>query len=178
MRTVFQSFLMALAIAGCSRTVASPTPRQTGSRPTAAARTPPTVTTSTAAALADDLLARTNAERRNAGLPALARSLNLMRAAQLQADQMARLHRLDHELPGAPYPTLASRLDQVAYAMRAAGENIGEGYRSTADALSGWMKSSGHRANIVSPKYTEIGTAIAAADDGTRYWVQVFGRPR
>jgi uncharacterized protein YkwD len=121
---------------------------------------------------------RTNAERRAQGLPALTKSVNLMRAAQIQADQMASTGRLDHDLPGTAYPTLSSRLAAVSYTMAAAGENIGEGYTSAADATAGWMGSSGHRANILSSKYTEIGTAVAAARNGTRYWVQVFGRPR
>jgi uncharacterized protein YkwD len=124
------------------------------------------------------VLARTNSQRRSNGLPALTKNAKLMRAAQIQADQMARARRLDHELPGAPYPTMSSRLSAVSYDLAAAGENIGEGYRSPADAVAGWMGSSGHRANILSPNYTEIGTGVATASDGTQYWAQLFGRPR
>jgi uncharacterized protein YkwD len=40
------------------------------------------------------------------------------------------------------------------------------------------MGSSGHRANILSTRYTEMGTGVATARDGTQYWAQVFGRPR
>ena len=127
---------------------------------------------------ADEVVTRTNTERRGQGLPALTKSMNLMRAAQIQADQMASANRLDHELPGAAYPTLSSRLAAVSYTMAAAGENIGEGYMSPADATAGWMGSSGHRANILSTKYSEMGASVATAKNGTRYWVQVFGRPR
>jgi uncharacterized protein YkwD len=131
-----------------------------------------------AGAAADDVLSRANNERRSKGLPALTKSLNLMRAAQIQADQMASAHRLDHDLPGAAYPTLSSRLDAVSYTMGAAGENIGEGYRNPAEAVSGWMSSAGHRANILSTRYTQTGTGVATASNGTVYWAQVFGRPR
>jgi uncharacterized protein YkwD len=131
-----------------------------------------------ASAAADDLLNRTNNERRSKGLPALTKSVNLMRAAQIQADQMAGARRLDHDLPGTTYPSLSSRLAAVSYTVGAAGENIGEGYRNPADAVSGWMASAGHRANILSTSYTEIGTGVALAKDGTQYWAQVFGRPR
>ena len=131
-----------------------------------------------ASALAEDVLTRTNIERRGKGLPALTKSMNLMRAAQIQADQMASMGRLDHDLPGAAYPSLSSRLAVVSYTVGAAGENIGEGYRNPAEAVSGWMGSSGHRANILSTKYTQIGTGVSIARNGTQYWAQVFGRPR
>lgn len=126
-------------------------------------------------AVVDEIIARTNNERRAAGLAPLVRSVNLVHAAQIQADQMATRNQLDHDLPGALYPTLGSRLSAVQYDMRAAGENIGEGYRSAAEAMSGWMSSSGHRANILSTSYTEMGAAVARASNGTWYWVQVFG---
>jgi uncharacterized protein YkwD len=126
---------------------------------------------------ADDVLLRTNAARRAAGLYALTRSVNLMSAAQLQADQMAKTGTLAHEIPGAAYPTLKSRLAAASYEMRAAGENIAEGQRDAAEAVSTWMGSPGHRANILSNDYTEIGTGVALARNGRLYWTQVFGRP-
>lgn len=98
-----------------------------------------------------------------------------MRAAEIQASQMVRVNTLEHEVPGSDYPTLPSRLAAVDYRMRAAGENIGEGYRSPAAALAGWMASPGHRANILSPTYTEMGAATARSATGDVYWVQVFG---
>jgi uncharacterized protein YkwD len=127
--------------------------------------------------MADEVLLRTNAARRAGGLPALERSINLMSAAQIQADQMAKAGTMAHELPGAAYPTLKSRLGAVSYDMRAAGENIAEGQRSAAEALDTWMHSAGHRANILSSDYTELGTGVALGRNGNLYWVQVFGRP-
>ena len=38
-----------------------------------------------------------------------------------------------------------------------------------------WMNSTGHRANILAPDFTEIG--IGVDDQGTTLWVQAFGRP-
>ena len=128
--------------------------------------------------MAEDALNRTNSERRAKGLSALGKSQNLMRAAQIQADQMARAGQLEHDIPSAEYPSLSTRLAAVSYPVAAAGENIGEGYRNSAEAVAGWMDSPGHRANILSPKYTQIGTGVAVAKDGTQYWAQVFGKPR
>jgi uncharacterized protein YkwD len=123
------------------------------------------------------MIERTNAARRAAGIPALTKSVNLMSAAQMHAEQMVKAGRMEHELPGQPYPTLKSRLAAVQYDVRAAGENIAEGQRSAADAVSTWMGLPVHRANILSRDYTELGTGVAAARNGRLYFVQVFGRP-
>ena len=39
-----------------------------------------------------------------------------------------------------------------------------------------WMNSGGHRANILSQQFTEIGVAVAVNARGERYWTQVFAR--
>ena len=121
---------------------------------------------------------RTNTEREKLGLPVLARSTALMKAAQLQANQMAAMKTMSHDLPGAAFPSLGSRLDAVGYRMSASGENIAEGYSSAATAVAGWMTSTGHRENIVSTRFTEMGAGVATASNGRRFFTQVFGRPR
>jgi uncharacterized protein YkwD len=128
-------------------------------------------------AVADDLFDRTNLARRNAGLTGLSRSVNLMAAAQLQADQMVKAGRMAHELAGQDYPTLKSRFAAVQYSARAAGENIAEGQRTAPDVVAAWMDSSKHRTNILSKDYTELGTGVAAARNGRLYFVAVFARP-
>jgi uncharacterized protein YkwD len=169
--------------AGCSTSPApapppAPVPVPVGtSRPV----TPPPAAAAAPAvnleALADDLFDRTNTARRNAGLTGLLRSVNLMAAAQLQADQMVKAGRMAHELAGQDYPTLKSRFAAVQYAARAAGENIAEGQRTAPDVVAAWMDSTKHRANILSKDYTELGTGVAAARNGRLYFVAVFARP-
>jgi uncharacterized protein YkwD len=169
--------------AGCSTSPApapppAPVPVPVGtSRPV----TPPPAAAAAPAvnleALADDLFDRTNTARRNAGLTGLLRSVNLMAAAQLQAEQMVKAGRMAHELAGQDYPTLKSRFAAVQYAARAAGENIAEGQRTAPDVVTAWMDSTKHRANILSKDYTELGTGVAAARNGRLYFVAVFARP-
>jgi uncharacterized protein YkwD len=158
--------LALLAVAACA---SAPASRAEGRAPrgTAALRE-----------AADEVLARTITARRAAGKSGLSRSLNLMNAAQLQADQMAKTETMSHALPGTPYPTLKARLAAVSYEMRAAGENIAEGQRDPAEVVSSWMGSRGHRDNILSSEFTEIGTGVAQGRNGRLYWAQVFGRPR
>jgi uncharacterized protein YkwD len=134
--------------------------------------------TPASAGAASDLASLTNAERRQAGLPPLVVSQSLMRAAQLQADQMASMGQMAHSLPGARYPEPQDRLAAVGYRWQAYAENVAYGQGSPASAMSSWMGSSGHRANILNRGLTEIGAAVANGSDGRPYWVQVFGTPR
>ena len=117
----------------------------------------------------------TNAERANVGLAPLRVSTQLMQAAQIQADQMARLGRLEHELSGAKYPTPSDRLAAVGYRWQTYGENIAMGQPSASAVLDSWMHSSGHRGNILNGRFQEIGVGYAHDSAGRPYYVQVFG---
>jgi uncharacterized protein YkwD len=134
--------------------------------------------TANASAAANEMAALTNAERRQAGLGAFTISPLLMRAAQLHADQMASSGQMAHVLPGARYPEPPDRLAAVGYRWQAYAENVAYGQGSPASALTSWMGSAGHRANILNPGLTELGTALARGSDGRPYYVQVFGTPR
>ena len=120
----------------------------------------------------------TNAERANAGLPALRANSQLMHAAQLHADQMARLGRLEHVLSGGRYPRPEDRLAAAGYQWSAYAENIAMGQSTPAAAMDSWMHSSGHRANILKTNVTEIGVGFARDSAGRPYYGQVFGRPQ
>ncbi len=129
-------------------------------------------------AASEDVVVRTNAQRRSLGLVELKRNALLMQAAQLQANQMAEKQRMAHEFPGGKYPDIDDRLAAVAYRWRASAENVAEGYSEPATVVAGWMKSPGHRENIVSSHFTEIGAGFATGANGRRYWAQVFAAPR
>jgi uncharacterized protein YkwD len=130
-----------------------------------------------AAATAASVLDLTNAERSRAGVSPLRSSARLVQAAQLHADQLAAAGRLDHVLSGAQYATPADRLAAAGYAWQAYAENIALGQPSAADVVASWMRSSGHRSNILSAAYTELGVGYSLGRDGRPYYVQVFGRP-
>jgi uncharacterized protein YkwD len=101
-----------------------------------------------------------------------------MEAARLHAEQMATFQRMEHTISGARYPTLESRLTAVEYVFSAAAENVAWNHTSAQSAVSAWMRSTGHRANILNRDLTEIGAAVARSSKGETYWIQVFGRPR
>ena len=63
------------------------------------------------------------------------------------------------------------RLDQAGYGGFTWGENIAFGQTSPAQVVDGWMRSSGHCANIMNPNFTEIGIG----HDPSNQWTQNFG---
>lgn len=50
------------------------------------------------------------------------------------------------------------------------GENIAKGQKSPRAVVRAWMHSKGHRANILSPRYTDLGVGFHRGR-----WVQTFG---
>ena len=127
-----------------------------------------------------------NQQRKANGLPPLKHVTSLTDAARWYAKDM-----VDDDYFGPDHDTYdrsGGRLVEVcAWSARigafyaggnALGENIGEGYSSPQEAVTGWMGSSGHRANILNGDYWETGVGYrAGASDGHR-WVQDFGRRR
>ena len=125
-----------------------------------------------------EIIQLTNSERRDAGLSGLAANDQLMYAAELQVAQIAAAGRLEHTLAEARYPSLQDRVAAAGYTWQAIGENIATGQQNAAQVMASWMGSSGHRANIVNPNFTEIGVAYVVDANGRPWYVQVFGRPR
>jgi uncharacterized protein YkwD len=129
------------------------------------------------AVITNSIVDLTNVERSRAGVSPLRVEGRLMKAAQLQAEQMASLGRMDHVLRDGRYPAPQDRLAAAGYKWRAYAENIAYGQRGPEDVTGSWMGSKGHRANMLSGAYTELGTGYAVDDRGRSYYVQVFGKP-
>jgi uncharacterized protein YkwD len=104
------------------------------------------------------VVSQINQERANAGLGALSTNNSLSSAARGHSQDMATSNYFGHT--GSDGSDLASRLSAVGYVYTAAAENIyaGEGtYNTPYSAVSSWMGSEGHRANILSSAFTEVG---------------------
>ena len=76
--------------------------------------------------------------------------------------------------------TPAQRAARAKYQARAVGENIAAGPATAEIAVAGWLKSPEHCANLMSPRYTDMGIAYAVdpASKHGIYWVQMFGARR
>ena len=99
------------------------------------------------------VVARTNDARAKRGLGPLSADASLMNGARRQASWMARNRNLSHG--------------------QGVTENIAMGQSSASEAVADWMRSDGHRANILG-SHSQIGVAMARAADGTVYWCQQF----
>lgn len=119
----------------------------------------------------------TNQQRTANGLAPLTVNAQLTQEAQIQANQMASLHDMDHNLPTAQYPTLQDRAAAVGYHYSWLGENIAFNFPDPQSVMNAWMNSTEHRANILEANYTQIGVAIAYDSNGLPYFAQEFGRP-
>ena len=57
------------------------------------------------------------------------------------------------------------------------GENVAYGYPTGRTVVNqGWMRSDGHRANILNPDFRLVAVAARRDESGTWYAAQVFGR--
>lgn len=119
------------------------------------------------------LLAYHNIERREDGQLPLEPDARLGRAAQQYAEVMAARGELSHDI-GAP---LAGRLAAVGFRYARAGENIAAGQRTPEEAVSAWMHSPGHRANVLGP-YRLVGFGHAVGTRGVHYWCADYGTER
>jgi hypothetical protein len=65
----------------------------------------------------------------------------------------------------------------AGYNYKYAGENLAIGFYESEEVYNAWLNSPSHRANIVNPNYTQVGTAVLSGYDqnGTIVVVQEFG---
>ena len=109
-----------------------------------------------------------NAHRAAARLPRLAVSTCADRFAEDWSATMARTSAFQHR------PAL--RTVMTGCRASAVGENIAAGAVSADQMMAMWMRSPGHRANILNSRFTHIGVAAAPAAGGRTYGTQNFLR--
>ena len=113
-----------------------------------------------------------NVERSKKGLRELSFNTQLSNVATLKSQDMINKNYFSHTSPtyGSPF----DMMKQFNISYRTAGENIAKGQRTPAEVVNAWMNSQGHRENILSPNFTEIGIGVAKSSNGTLYWTQMF----
>ena len=139
-------------------------PTNTAPPATAPATTAPPTTAPVSATDAYEarILVLVNQERAGAGLSPLTASSCADGFAESWAPVLQANRALSHQSLG---PIL------TACHSRTAGENVAYGNVTADQMMAMWMNSPGHRANILSPRFTAIG--IAAVTDATGRWYGV-----
>lgn len=107
--------------------------------------------------------------RRQNGLPELTHNWELSRVARYKSQDMCDYRYFSHTSPVYGSPFTMIRNFGVSY--RTAGENIAKGQKTPQAVVSGWMNSSGHRANILNASFTAIGVGYVSNGN---YWTQMF----
>ncbi len=110
-----------------------------------------------------------NIERQKAGLAPLTENWELSRVARDKSMDMAQKNYFSHTSPtyGSPFDMMKA----YGISYRSAGENIAKGQTTAQQVVNSWMNSSGHRANILSSSFTQIGVGYYASG---HYWTQMF----
>jgi uncharacterized protein YkwD len=91
---------------------------------------------------------------------------------------MARGSYLEHQARDGSHP--GERATRAGYPWRSIGENIASGQTTAEQVVSEWVLSPTHCANLMNPRFSEMGIAYAVdlGSAGGIYWAQEFGRPR
>lgn len=127
---------------------------------------------------ANTFLELTNTQRAERGVAPLTLNNQLTSAAENKAIDMDVKEYWDHFRPSdhkAPWDFIT----EAGYTYHVAGENLARGFRTPEGITKAWMASPTHAANILSPKYTEVGFATIEAPDQNGktilLTVQMFG---
>lgn len=118
-----------------------------------------------------EVLHLVNIERQKVGLHALTYDAGLEEASQVRAVEI--VQSFSHTRPNGSSPFTALKEAGVQY--RYAGENLAAGHLDAKEVVEAWMRSEGHRKNILSKRYTAMGLGYMEAKSGYKYyWAQMF----
>lgn len=112
-----------------------------------------------------------NKQRTNNGLPALQNDSEVQRIARIKAQDMVNNNYFSHNSPtyGSPFDMMKSF--KVSY--KTAGENIAAN-SSNSSAVTAWMNSSGHKANILNSSFNYTGIGVVSSPRYGKMYVQMF----
>jgi len=157
---------------GSERTATAPAPKPKPSVTRAKKRPPkPGPTVAERESMETEVVTLTNAERTKKGCRPHRPDTRLRDAARGHSADMKNRGYFDHVTPDGVDPwerAKAEGYDQPS------GENIARGQSTPSEVVDAWMKSPGHRANILNCDSKAIGIGVATGQDGP-WWTQMFG---
>lgn len=112
-----------------------------------------------------------NKQRTQNGLSPLKENSELQRVARIKAQDMVNNNYFSHTSPtyGSPFDMMKSF--KISY--NTAGENIA-GNSSNSSAVTAWMNSPGHRANILNGSFNQTGIGVVTGSKYGKIYVQMF----
>lgn len=118
---------------------------------------------------ANKMITLINNARKENGLSELSLNSSLESSAKIRAKELVTNY--SHTRPNNTSPFTTITINYIA-----AGENIAAGQGSVEEVFEAWMNSPGHRSNILSEVFTDIGISWYYDPDSTYkyHWVQLF----
>jgi len=112
-----------------------------------------------------------NQARADAGIGALQFDALLLKVARLKAKDMVDNRYFSHQSPtyGSPFDMMR----QFGVSFKTAGENIA-GNQTPEGAFQAWMKSEGHRKNILNGNFNYTGIGVVSSPTYGKMFVQMF----
>ena len=113
-----------------------------------------------------------NEQRARHHLPPLHASPALDSSAQRWTDTMVSSNQFGHG------DNFSARISAAGFHWSNAAENIASGFETPSQVVRGWMASTGHCQNILSPTYSDVGTGVSphgVSGVGPSTWTQDFG---
>lgn len=114
-----------------------------------------------------DMLAAVNEVRAQHGLSQLIYNDKLEQAARAHTCDMVQQDFMSHH--GSDGGQVWDRVTRTGYSWAAVAENLASGQRDIPQVMDSWMKSPGHRVNILDPQHTHFGMC-----EMSYTWTQVF----
>ena len=105
------------------------------------------------------------------GLQALKIDNEVQTVARVKAQDMVNNNYFSHNSP--TYGTPFEMLNKYKVSYKTAGENIA-GNSSNSAAVTAWMNSSGHKANILNSNFNYTGIGVVKSNKYGKIYVQMF----
>jgi len=127
------------------------------------------------------VFSQVNQERKKQNLNAIQCHPQLSVSAQYWSDKMCQNNFFSHQDPKGKegfsnrMASQSQELESQRWQQQSAAENIYAGSPSGSSAMKAWMKSPGHRQNILNPSLSHIGIGYTQCK-GKHLWTQVFTR--
>lgn len=118
------------------------------------------------------ILKYVNKERKAQKLAPLVMNEKLNKIAIIKAADMAKEEKLSHD--SKKFGMTFNLIKKKNIKFKSAAENIARWHDTPEFVMERWMKSKGHKDNILNKNYNEIGIGKAVDKDGKNYWVQIF----
>lgn len=118
----------------------------------------------------------TNSERSTYSVAKVSWNYKLANAAKAKAQDMINKDYFSHNTPSGATPW--TFITAAGYNYIYAGENLAMNFTAAEDVMVSWMNSGGHRANILSTNFKELGVGVVTGEyQGytTTMVVQMFG---